>query len=86
MWITLGICWTAFLIEFSWLVGETGNFFKDATEFEGLWIGASSIIELDKLISSLQCLNLRGAEVSICSTSELEDSLSHSEHCLWFFI
>lgn len=35
-----------------------------------------------KLASSLQCLNLRGADVSTCSTSDPEDSLSHSEHCL----
>lgn len=33
--------------------------------------------------SSLQCLNLRGAEVSIRSISDPEDSLSHSEHCLY---
>lgn len=35
-----------------------------------------------KFKSSLQCLNLRGAEVSTRSTSDPEDSLSHSEHCL----
>lgn len=38
------------------------------------------------LASSLQCLNLRGADVSTCSTSEPEDSLSHSEHCLQIII
>lgn len=35
-----------------------------------------------ELASSLQCLNLRGADVSTRSTSDPEDSLSHSEHCL----
>lgn len=35
-----------------------------------------------KLESSLQCLNLRGADVSTRSTSDPDDSLSHSEHCL----
>ena len=34
-----------------------------------------------KLESSLQCLNLRGADVSTRSTSDPDDSLSHSEHC-----
>lgn len=36
-----------------------------------------------KLESSLQCLNLRGADVSTRSTSDPDDSLSHSEHCLF---
>lgn len=35
-----------------------------------------------ELASSLQCLNLRGADVSTRSTSDPDDSLSHSEHCL----
>jgi len=37
-----------------------------------------------ELISSLQCLSLRGADVSTRSTSDPEDSLSHSEHCLHY--
>lgn len=36
-----------------------------------------------ELASSLQCLNLRGADVSTRSTSDPDDSLSHSEHCLY---
>lgn len=33
--------------------------------------------------SSLQCLRRRGADVSTNSGSEPDDSLSHSEHCLF---
>lgn len=60
------------LVEFFDVVGVLGVI-AACTSCDGVGV---------KLASSLQCLNLRGADVSTRSTSEPEDSLSHSEHCL----
>lgn len=56
--------------------------FFDVVGVLSMFAGASCGGVDVKLTSSLQCLNLRGADVSTRSTSDPEDSLSHSEHCL----
>lgn len=60
------------LVEFLDVVGVLGMIVA-CTSCSGVGV---------ELASSLQCLSLRGAEVSTRSTSDPEDSLSHSEHCL----
>lgn len=50
----------------------------------GICISCGGVGVNVKFESSLQCLNLRGADVSTRSTSDPDDSLSHSEHCLYY--
>lgn len=61
------------LVEFFDVVGVVLGVIAACTSCGGVGV---------ELASSLQCLNLRGADVSTRSTSDPEDSLSHSEHCL----
>lgn len=72
VWISGAATFVTLLVEFFDVVGVLGVI-AACTSCGGVGV---------KLVSSLQCLNLRGADVSTRSTSDPEDSLSHSEHCL----